>query len=126
MEDIMHRYIALAALAAATVTSAHAGELAPYGGESIALGSMRGVTYYTTSASGYRVVTTLADGASGLPVRFETTLADKQKLKVSVPGKFGEKTIALEIARAGDKVFLSRPQLVDEGLVMARPQAPTD
>jgi hypothetical protein len=126
MEDIMHRYIALAALAAAATTSAHAGELAPYGGESIALGSMRGVTYYTTSASGYRVVTTLADGETGLPVRFETTLADKQKVKVSVPGKFGEKTIALEIARTGDKVFLSRPQMVDGNLVVSQPQAPTD
>jgi hypothetical protein len=122
----MHRYIALAALAAAAATSAHAGELAPYGGESIALGSMRGVTYYTDSPSGYRVVTTLADGESGLPVRFETTLADKQKLKVSVPGKFGEKTIALEIARAGDKVIVSRPQVADGNLVVSQPQAPTD
>jgi hypothetical protein len=122
----MHRYIALAALAAAAATSVHAGELAPYGGESIALGSMRGVTYYTTSPGGYRVVTTLADGESGLPVRFETTLADKQKLKVSVPGKFGEKTIALEIIRAGDKVILSQPQIAGGNLVVSQPQAPTD
>jgi hypothetical protein len=126
MEDTMHRYIALAALTAAALTSAHAGELTPYGGESIALGSMRGVTYYTASASDYRVVTTLAEGESGLPVRFETTLADKQKLTVSVPGTLGDKTIALEIARAGDKVFVSRPQVFDGSLVMARPQAPTD
>lgn len=122
----MHRYIALAALAAAAATSAHAGELAPYGGESIALGSMRGVTYYTTSSNGYRVVTTLADGEAGLPVRFETTLADKQKLKVSVPGKVGEKTVALEIIRAGDKVFVSRSQAVDGNLVVSQPQTPTD
>jgi hypothetical protein len=122
----MHRYIALAALAAAAATSAHAGELAPYGGENIALGSMRGVTYYTTSSNGYRVVTTLADGEAGLPVRFETTLADKQKLKVSVPGKVGEKTVALEIIRAGDKVFVSRSQAVDGNLVVSQPQTPTD
>jgi hypothetical protein len=122
----MHRYIALAALAAAAATSAHAGELAPYGGESIALGSMRGVTYYTNAPNGYRVVTTLADGEAGLPVRFETTLADKQKLKVSVPGKVGETTIALEIIRAGDKVILSRSQVVDENLVVSQPQTPTD
>ena len=122
----MHRYIALAALAAAAATSAHAGELAPYGGESIALGSMRGVTYYTTSPNGYRIVTTLADGEAGLPVRFETTLADKQKLKVSVPGKVGEKTVALEIIRAGDKVILSRSQVVDGNLFVSQPQTPTD
>jgi len=122
----MLRSIALAALAAAAFTSAHAEELSPYGGESIALGSMRGVTYYTTSASDYRVVTTLAEGEAGLPIRFETTLADKQKLKVSVPGKSGEKAITLEIARAGDKVFVSRPQAIDESLLAARPQAPTD
>jgi hypothetical protein len=125
MEDTMHRYMALVALCAAA-TGAHASELAPYGGESIQLGSMRGITYYTTSTSGYRVVTTLADGEAGLPVRFETTLADRQRLKLSVPGKFGEKTIALEISRAGDKVFLTRPQAPEGNLVVLRPQAPTD
>jgi hypothetical protein len=121
----MCRHIALAAFCAAA-TSAHAGELTLYGGESIQLGSMRGVTYYTASSSGYRVVTTLAEGEAGLPVRFETTLADKQRLKVSVPGKVGEQTIALEIARVGDKVILSSPQSSDRSLVVSQPQAPTD
>ena len=122
----MYRHIALAALFAAAATSAHAGELAPQGGESIQLGSMRGVTYYTMSPGGYRVVTTLAEGEDGLPVRFETTLVDTQWLKVSVPGKLGEQTIALEIARTGDKVILTRVQATDRSLVVSQPQAPTD
>jgi hypothetical protein len=120
----MHRYIALVALFAAA-TSAHAGELGPYRGESIELGSIRGVTYYTEAPSGYRVVTTLADGEAGLPLRFEATLADNQRLVISVPGKLGEQSIALEISRAGDKLILSRAQALEEELAVSRPQVPS-
>jgi hypothetical protein len=116
----MYKYIALAALVAAAAP-AHAGELAPYGGESIELGSIRGVTYYTESPSGYRVVTTLADGEAGLPVRFEATLADKQRLTISVPGNLGAKSEALEISRAGDRLILTRPQAREESLVGLAP-----
>jgi hypothetical protein len=117
----MYKYIALAAILAAAAP-AHAGELAPYGGESIKLGSIHGVTYYVESASGdFRVVTTLADGEAGLPVRFEATLADKQRLTISVPGKLGEKSMALEIVRAGDRAILTRPQAREESLVSLAP-----
>jgi len=119
----MYRCIALAALFAAA-TPAHAGELVPYGGGSIELGSIRGVAYYTQVPTGYRVITTLADGEAGLPVRFEATLADKQKLIISVPGKLGEQSIALEISRAGDKLILSRPQALEEELVVSPPAGP--
>jgi hypothetical protein len=106
----------------AAATAAHAGELALYGGESIELGSIRGVAYYVESASGdFRVVTILADSEAGLPVRFEATLADKQRLTISVPGKLGAKSKALEISRTGDRLILTRPQAREESLVGLAP-----
>lgn len=107
----MRRFSAVAALFA-FAASAQAGELTAYAGESIELGSIRGVAYYT-QASGCTVVTTLADGEAGLPLRFETILADKQRLTISVPGKLGEPSQALEISRAGDRVILSRPPALE-------------
>jgi hypothetical protein len=112
----MHRYIALAAIFAA-LSPAHAGELRPFQGETVELGSIRGVTYYTEAPSGYRVVTTLADGEAGLPLRFEGTLADQQSFVISVPGRLGEQTIAIEISRAGDKIILSRADGLEAELV---------
>jgi hypothetical protein len=105
---MMYRYIALAAFLAAA-NPAHAGELVPYHAESIALGSIRGVAYYTEVPGGYRVTTTVADGETGLPVRFETTLADRQSLTISVPGNSGEPGQVVLISRTGDKLILSRP-----------------
>jgi hypothetical protein len=104
----MHRYIGLAALLAAAVP-AHAGELAAYQAESVRLGSIRGVTYYTEAQGSYRVVTTLADGEAGLPVRFEAILADRQSIRISVAGKPGEPNPALEISRAADRLVVSSP-----------------
>jgi hypothetical protein len=60
----MCRCIVLAALFA-IATPAKAGELVPRGAESIQLGSLRGVIYYTEAEGGYRVTTTLADGEGG-------------------------------------------------------------
>ena len=105
----MYRYIPLAALLAA-FTAAHAGELGPYEAESIALGSIRGVTYFTEVQGGYRVVTTLAAGETGLPIRFETTLADDQSLTISVPSAFGKPGQVREISRAGNRLIISDPQ----------------
>jgi len=119
----MYRYITLAALLAAA-SPAHSGELPPNAGESIQLGSIRGVIYYTESSSGYTVVTTLADGQSGLPVRFVATLTDNQAQKISVPSMPGERTIALEIRRTGDKLIVSSKQALKEELAISRPQVP--
>jgi hypothetical protein len=74
------------------------------------IGSIRGVTYYTNAEGVYRVVTTLADGEAGLPVRFETILADTQRFTISVPGKLGERTQEVEISRTGDKINLTRSE----------------
>jgi hypothetical protein len=119
---MMVRCIAFAALCLA-VTAAQAVELAPYQAASIELGSIRGVAYYTEVPGGGRVVTTLTDGEAGLPVRFEVTLSDNQSLTISVPGKLGEPSKALEISRAGDKLVVSTPQSAAEKLAVTGPQA---
>lgn len=115
----MYRLISLAGLLAAAA-SAQAGELLPYQAESIQLGSIRGVAYYAEVQGDYRVIATLADGEAGLPVRFETTLADNQRLTISVPGKFGEPGEVLEISRAADRLVVSQRQPAANALVVDR------
>ena len=121
----MYRYIALAALFAA-VAPAHAGELVPYGTERIELGSIRGATYFTEVHGGYRVITTLADGEAGLPVRFEATLADHQSLTLSVPGwESWTRGQVIEISRAGDRLVVSKPQPAADKIVVTGPRGGT-
>src|SRR5262249_37740816 len=84
-------------------------ELAASHGGSIQLGSIRGIVYYTETQDRYRVIATLADGEAGLPMRFEAILADRQSLRISVPGKAGEPSQAVEISRAADKLIIARP-----------------
>jgi hypothetical protein len=113
METEMTRtYLAAMVLLGAAAT-AQAGELVPYGGETIALGSFRGNAYYVDAQGGYRVVATLAEGEAGLPLRFEATLADHQSVTISVPGEPGQQSKVLEIWRTGDKLITSNPLPTD-------------
>jgi hypothetical protein len=121
----MGRYIALAAFFV-VANPAQAGELVARGAESIELGSVHGITFYTEAQDGYRVITTLADGESGLPVRFEATLADRQSVTISVLGKLGEPSKVLKISRVGDKAIFSPPQTLEVDVVAVSPQAPRD
>ena len=111
----MYKTVILLALVA-TSTAGGANELLPLQAESIRLGSIRGVAYYTETPDGFRVVTTLADGQTGLPVRFEATLTDNQSLIISVPGKLGEPGHSIEIARAANKLVVAAPQPVGEAV----------
>lgn len=97
--------IALAALAAAVglVTTAQAAELVAYRGQSLDLGAVNGVAYYTVEKSGYRIVATLAD-ADSKAVRFEAVLAPGQSMVVSSPSAYGEAPVRIEISRQGDNV----------------------
>ena len=104
----MRRYLALVALLALSAP-AYAGELAAYQAGSIRLGSIHGVTYYTESDGSFRVVTTLADGEAGPAIRFEAILTDQQRLTISVAGKPGEPSRAVEISRAADRLVVSSP-----------------
>ncbi|MHC2256833.1 hypothetical protein [Bradyrhizobium embrapense] len=89
----------LAALATTTGV-AEARGLRPIEAQSIHLGDVSGVAYYTVEPDGYRVVTTLAQGETGTPVRFVSVLAPGQRALLSTPNRAG----ALEISRTGDSV----------------------
>ncbi|TIX82707.1 MAG: hypothetical protein E5V27_12275 [Mesorhizobium sp.] len=77
----------------------HAGELSAMAGESIRIGGLHGVLYYTNDNDGYRVIATMADGEAGAPVR--------QSATISVPGKLGEPDQSLEVSRSGDKLTVT-------------------
>ena len=51
-----------AAFTLASLAAAHAGGLRPIAGQSIRLGDVTGVAYYTVERDGYRIVTTLEIG----------------------------------------------------------------
>ena len=67
-----------AAFTLTTLASAHANGLRPIEGRSINLGDVSGVAYYTVEPDGFRVVTTLAQGEAGTPIRFVSVLAPGQ------------------------------------------------
>ncbi|ESZ11501.1 MAG: hypothetical protein EOS07_25290 [Mesorhizobium sp.] len=119
----MYKYIAFAALCIAAMP-AHAGELGAMKAESIDLAGFLGVVYYTPQEDGYRVVTTIAQGEAGLPVRFVATLTENQIVAVSVPGKLGESDQIIEISRVGGKLVVS-PQAID-GIVVSSPKLAVD
>jgi hypothetical protein len=105
----MGAWLTLAALLAAT-GAAHAGPLAPGGAETVELGRFIGIAYYMEELGGFRVVATLAEGETGLPLRVEATLADSQSITISVPGGLGRARQSVQLSRQGDQLVLSRPQ----------------
>jgi hypothetical protein len=119
----MYRYIAFAALCMAAMP-VHADELGAMKAESIDLAGFLGVVYYTPQEDGYRVVTTIAQGETGLPVRFVATLTENQIVAVSVPGKLGESDQIIKISRVGGKLVVS-PQPID-GIVVSSPKPAVD
>ena len=97
--------IALVALglAAGLATSVQSADLAAYRGQSIDLGNISGVAYYTVEKDGYRVVATLADRDSN-SVRFEAVLASGQSIVLSSPAARGDAPARIEISRNDDGV----------------------
>ena len=115
----MFRYVCLAALCFAA-TPAWAGELSPLEAESIDIGGFHGIVFYTNDHDAYRVVATFVEGENGLPVRFEASLAEAQKISISVPGKLGEQTQVVEILPAAGKLIVAAAHTTEE-LVVAGP-----
>src|SRR5262249_18464112 len=113
----MCRSIAFAMVFAAA-TPAQALELVPHQAGIIDLGPIHGVTYYTEGPDGYRVVTTVADGETGQPLRFSIVLADQQTLTVSVQGKVGEAGQIITITRAGNRVIILSPAQPSDAAVL--------
>ncbi len=91
-----------AAITLASFGTAHAHDLRPIEGRSIHLGDISGVAYYTVEPAGFRVVTTLAQGAAGAPIRFVSVLAPNQRVILSTPTEAS----ALEISRTGDSLLI--------------------
>ena len=97
-----------AALALASLQGAHADGLRPIDAKSINLGEVPGVAYYTVERDGFHVVTTLAQGTAGTPIRVVSVLAPGQSLAFSTPHQEG----ALEISRNGDSVLVRKVKSV--------------
>ncbi|MET4390702.1 hypothetical protein ABIB73_006487 [Bradyrhizobium sp. F1.4.3] len=97
-----------AAFTIASLGAAHANGLRPIAGQSINLGDMSGVAYYTVEPDGFRVVSTLAQGEAGTPIRFVSVLAPGQRVVLSTPTQAG----VLEIARDGDTLHVRQANAV--------------
>jgi hypothetical protein len=91
-----------AAFALASLEAAHADGLRPIDAKSIDLGEVSGVAYYTVERDGFHVVTTLAQGVAGTPIRVVSVLAPGQSVAFSTPHQAG----AIEIRRKGDSVLV--------------------
>jgi hypothetical protein len=88
----------------ASLGAAHATGLRPLQGQSVNLGDVSGVAYYTVEPDGFRVVMTLAQGEAGTPIRFVSVLASGQRVVLSTPRQAG----ALEITRNGDSLLVHK------------------
>jgi hypothetical protein len=97
-----------AAFTLASLGAAHANGLRPIEGRSIDLGDVSGVAYYTVEPDGFRVVTTLAQGETGTPIRFVSVLAPEQRVVLSTPHQTG----ALEISRNGNSLLVRKVNAV--------------
>jgi hypothetical protein len=107
-EDKVFRYISLAALCLAAMP-VQAEELVAVQAGTIDVGSFHGIVYFTREQDGYRVVTTISNGEAGLPVRFEATLTEGQKLSISVPGKVHEQSQLIQISRDAGMLMVTTP-----------------
>ena len=97
-----------AAFALAALKAAHADDPRPIDAMSIDLGEVSGVAYYTIERDGFHVVTTLAQGKAGTPIRVVSVLAPGQRVAFSTPYQAD----ALEISRNGDSVFVRKVKSV--------------
>jgi hypothetical protein len=91
------------AFALASLGATRADGLRPVEAKSIDLGDVSGVAYYTAERDGFHVVTTLAQGEAGTPIRVVSVLAPGQRVVLSTP-----QAGALEISRQGDSVLVRK------------------
>ena len=120
MGTTMRKYISLVALCL-TLTPVYGGEITDLQAESIDVGDFHGIVFYTGEKDSYRVVATIAQGEAGLPVRFEATLIETQMITITVPGKLGEISHVIEVARVGNRLVVG-PQTPGKELKVAEPQ----
>jgi hypothetical protein len=92
----------------AASAAAHAEGLRPIEAKSIDLGGASGIAYYTVEPDGFHVVTTLAQGEAGTPIRIVSVLASGQSVVLSTPQRAG----SLKISRDGDQVLVQKATVV--------------
>ena len=92
----------------ASLGAADAEGLRPIEAKSINLGEVSGIAYYTVEPDGFHVVTTLAQGEAGTPIRVVSVLAPGQSVVLSTPNR----PDSLEISRKGDSVLVRRTDVV--------------
>ncbi len=92
------------AFAFVSLGAAHADGLRPMEAKSIDLGEVSGVAYYTVERDGFHLVTTLAQGKAGTPIRVVSVLAPGQRVVLSTP----DQADGLEISRKGDSVLVHK------------------
>jgi hypothetical protein len=97
-------------LTLAVLGSAHADSARPIEARSVDLGEMYGVAYYTVEREGFRVVTTLAQGEAGTPLRVVTVLAPGQSVVLSTPREAGVLPVAVEISRQADTLLIRKAE----------------
>src|ERR1700731_926920 len=97
-----------AVLTVASLGAPPADGLRPIDAKSINLGEVSGVAYYTVERDGFHVVTTLAQGMAGTPIRVVSVLAPGQSVVFSTLHQAG----ALEISRNGDSVLVRKAKAV--------------
>jgi hypothetical protein len=101
-------FASLQAAAFASLEAAHADGLRPIDAMSIDVGEVSGVAYYTVERDGFHVVTTLAQGMTGTPIRVVCVLAPGQSVTFSTP----QQANALEISRNGNSVLVRKVKSV--------------
>jgi len=104
----IHNILFAAAFTLVSLGAAHADGLRPIEAKSIDLGDFSGVAYYTVERDGLHVVTTLAQGQAGTPIRVVSVLAPGQRVVLSTP----HQPSALEISRKGDSVLVRKAATV--------------
>lgn len=94
----------LAAAAAVVLTAPALAGGRPLHTQTVEIGGLSGITYYTSEPNGYRVVVALNRHGSDPAVRFETTLMAGQDAEMSIPQELGLQAQAVRISRIGDDV----------------------
>jgi hypothetical protein len=100
----IRRALFAATVALASVGPAQADGVRPIDAKSIDLGGVSGVAYYTIERDGFHVVTTLAEGEAGTPIRIVSILSPGQRVVLSTPTQASE----VEISREGDRVLVHK------------------
>jgi hypothetical protein len=91
-------------------TMAQAAELQPVEANVTTLGPVSVITYYTAGPQGLEVVATaqVGEADTAVPLRFTATLAPSPRVAISVPQGPGEPPLAVELARIGDRLEVTR------------------